>query len=47
MGRKVPEKELAHLREVLVENYRLLYIYLHDVITVVAIRHQASQLGKF
>ncbi|QIP16736.1 type II toxin-antitoxin system RelE/ParE family toxin [Spirosoma aureum] len=26
MGRKVPEKELSHLREILVGNYRLLYI---------------------
>lgn len=46
MGRKVPEKELSHLREVLIGNYRLLYIYLHDMITIIAVRHQASQLGK-
>lgn len=46
MGRKVPEKELTHLREVLIGNYRLLYIYLHDMITIIAVRHQASQLGK-
>ncbi|MGF7217117.1 plasmid stabilization system protein ParE [Spirosoma lacussanchae] len=46
MGRKVPEKELSHLREVLVGNYRLLYIYFHDMITIIAVRHQASQLGK-
>lgn len=46
MGRKVPEKELSHLREALVGNYRLLYIYLHNTITIIALRHQASQLGK-
>lgn len=46
IGRKVPEKELSHLREVLIGNYRLLYIYLHDLITIIAVRHQASQLGK-
>ncbi len=46
MGCKVPEKELNHLREVLIGNYRLLYIYLHDTITIIALRHQASQLGK-
>jgi toxin ParE1/3/4 len=46
MGRKVPEKELSHLREILVGNYRLLYIYLLDMITIIGVRHQASQLGK-
>ena len=46
MGRNVPEKELSYLREIFVGNYRLLYIYLHDTITVIGIRHQASQLGK-
>ncbi|MBD2753175.1 type II toxin-antitoxin system RelE/ParE family toxin [Spirosoma validum] len=46
MGRKVPEKELTHLRELLIGNYRLLYIYLQDTITIIAIRHQSSQLGK-
>lgn len=46
MGRKVPEKELTHLREVLIGNYRLLYIYLYNTITIIGVRHQASQLGK-
>ena len=46
MGRKVPEKELSYLREILIGNYRLLYIYLHDMITIIAGRHQSSQLGK-
>lgn len=46
MGHKVPEKELSHLREILIGNYRLLYIYLHEMITIIAIRHQASQLDK-
>ncbi|GAB3808153.1 hypothetical protein GCM10028819_46540 [Spirosoma humi] len=45
-GRRVPEKELSHLREMLIGNYRLLYIYLHDAITIIGVRHQASQLGK-
>lgn len=34
------------LREVLVGNYRVLYIYLNNLITIIAVRHQASQLGK-
>jgi toxin ParE1/3/4 len=46
MGRIVPEKEISHFREILIGNYRLLYIYLNNSITVVAIRHQSSQLGK-
>lgn len=46
MGRIVPEKEVSHLREILVGNYRLLYIYLNNLITIIAVRHQASQLGK-
>jgi plasmid stabilization system protein ParE len=46
MGRIVPEKEISHFREILIGNYRLLYIYLNNSITIVAIRHQSSQLGK-
>ncbi|WP_083882478.1 type II toxin-antitoxin system RelE/ParE family toxin [Fibrisoma limi] len=46
MGRIVPEKQLSHFRELLVGNYRLLYIYLHNTITVVGVRHQASPLGR-
>ena len=46
MGRIVPEKNTQFFREILVGNYRVLYIYLHDVITVVAIRHSASNLGR-
>ncbi|WP_461133529.1 type II toxin-antitoxin system RelE/ParE family toxin [Spirosoma lituiforme] len=46
MGRKVPEKDLIHLREMLIGSYRLLYIYIHDTITIIGVRHQASQLGK-
>lgn len=42
----VPEKEMTHLREVLIGNYRLLYIYLNHSITIIGVRHQASQLGK-
>jgi len=46
MGRIVLEKQLSHFRELLVGNYRVLYIYLNDLITIVAVRHQASQLSK-
>lgn len=46
MGRMVPEKEMSHLREILIGNYRLLYIYLNNQITIIGVRHQASQLGK-
>jgi len=46
MGRIVPENEISHFREILIGNYRLLYIYLNNSITIIAIRHQSSQLGK-
>lgn len=39
MGRIVPEKQLSHLREILVGNYRVLYIYLNNLITVIGVRH--------
>ncbi|GAB4041836.1 type II toxin-antitoxin system RelE/ParE family toxin [Spirosoma jeollabukense] len=46
MGRKVPEKEVSYLREILVGNYRLLYIFLNNTITIIGVRHQAGHLGK-
>ncbi|CAN5222056.1 hypothetical protein BH09BAC4_BH09BAC4_48970 [soil metagenome] len=46
MGRKVPEKEVSYLREILVGNYRLLYIFLNHTITIIGVRHQAGHLGK-
>lgn len=39
MGRIVPEKQLSHFREILVGNYRVLYIYLNNLITVIGVRH--------
>ncbi|WP_407084055.1 type II toxin-antitoxin system RelE/ParE family toxin [Tellurirhabdus bombi] len=46
MGRIVPEKQLKLYREILVGKYRVLYIYLHDKITIVAVRHSASNLDR-
>ncbi|GAB3928815.1 type II toxin-antitoxin system RelE/ParE family toxin [Larkinella terrae] len=46
MGRIVSEKNTSFFREILVGNYRVLYIYLNSKITVVAIRHSASDLGR-
>ena len=46
MGRMVPEKDIKDFREISVGRYRVLYIYLNKVITIVAIRHMSSLLGK-
>ncbi|WP_083940508.1 type II toxin-antitoxin system RelE/ParE family toxin [Rudanella lutea] len=46
MGRIVPEKSVKHLREIQVGRYRVLYIFLNDVITIIAIRHSASDISK-
>ncbi len=46
MGRIVPEKQLHFFREIFVGRYRLMYIHIHNAITVVAIRPMAAPLGK-
>lgn len=46
MGRIVPEKNVSFFREILVGKYSVLYIYLHNKVTVVAIRHSAGDLGR-
>ncbi|MGM9511812.1 MULTISPECIES: type II toxin-antitoxin system RelE/ParE family toxin [Larkinella] len=46
MGRIVPEKNTSFFREILVGKYRVLYIYLQKTITIVAIRHSASDVDR-
>ena len=46
MGRMYPNRNLTYLREILIGNYRLLYIYLNEQITIIRVKHQASELGK-
>jgi plasmid stabilization system protein ParE len=46
MGRIVPEKDIHFIREVFVGDYRLIYSYQNSIINLLAIKHQASQLGK-
>ncbi len=46
MGRMYTDRNLTHLREILIGNYQMLYIYLRQEITIVAIRHQSSEPGK-
>ena len=46
MGRMYPDRNLKYLREILIGSYRLLYIYINDQITIIRVKHQASELGK-
>lgn len=44
MGRVVPEKEVSFIREVPIDDYRLIYCFLHNTVTILAIKHTASLL---
>jgi toxin ParE1/3/4 len=44
MGRLVFGKRFDFFREVPIGNYRLMYIYLNNRITIVAVRHMAAQI---
>ncbi|WP_266367594.1 type II toxin-antitoxin system RelE/ParE family toxin [Tellurirhabdus rosea] len=46
MGRQVPEFGLSFIREVFVKKYRLVYSYLNQNITIVAIRPMGRPLGR-
>jgi toxin ParE1/3/4 len=46
MGRVIPEKQVRFLREILVDDYRVMYAYLNGTINLIGIRHSASLLGK-
>ncbi len=46
MGRLVLGRRFDFFREIPVGRYRLMYIYLNSVITIVAVRHMASDLGQ-
>jgi toxin ParE1/3/4 len=44
MGRIVPEKEIRFIREIQVDDYRMIYSFLNGIITILAIKHYASLL---
>jgi hypothetical protein len=45
MGRMVPEKQNALIREVFVGKYRLIYLYKLSVVSLLTIKHMASKLS--
>ncbi|WP_460670406.1 type II toxin-antitoxin system RelE/ParE family toxin [Larkinella ripae] len=46
MGRIVPEKGTGFFRKSVVGKYRVLYLYLHNKMTILAIRHSAGELDQ-
>lgn len=46
MGRIVPEKELSFFREIFAGNYRIIYTFLNQTITIMAVRHMGSSFRK-
>lgn len=46
MGRIVPEFNVSFIREVFAGQYRLVYTYQNNVVTVVTVRSMLQPLGK-
>jgi toxin ParE1/3/4 len=44
MGRVVPEKEISFIRELPIDDYRMIYSFLNNIITILGIKHTASLL---
>lgn len=45
MGRVVPEFQLDHLREIIFENYRIVYVIDGDTISVVSVLHASMDVA--
>lgn len=46
LGRVVPEVEVRHIRELVREGYRIVYIVSGDMIEVLAVLHGRQDLGR-
>jgi toxin ParE1/3/4 len=46
MGRQVPEVEVEHVRELVREGYRIVYVALEDRVEVLAVLHGRQDLRK-
>lgn len=46
MGRRVPETELDHIREIVRDGYRIVYFVGEDMVEVLAVLHGRQDLGK-
>ncbi len=45
-GRQVPELALDHIRELIVEGYRIIYLIQNDEIDILAVAHGRQDLTK-
>jgi toxin ParE1/3/4 len=46
MGRRVPETDLDHIREIVRDGYRIVYFVGEDIVEVLAVLHGRQDLGK-
>jgi toxin ParE1/3/4 len=46
VGRIIPEKQIRFIREVFVDDYRLMYSFQNGIINLLAIKHMSAQLGR-
>jgi len=46
MGRQVPEFRLAHLRELIVNSHRILYLLRNDICSIVTVVHSSRDLAN-
>ncbi len=46
MGKMLPEREISFLRELFAGNYRIVYSFLNDEITILKIKHTSALLGR-
>ena len=46
MGRQVPEVELGHIRDIIRDGYRIVYLADEEVVEVLAVLHGRQDLGK-
>lgn len=46
LGRVVPELEIDHIREIVREGYRVVYVISGDLIEVLAVLHGRQDLGR-
>jgi plasmid stabilization system protein ParE len=46
LGRVVPELEVGHIREIVREGYRVVYVVTDDLVEVLAVLHGRQDLGR-
>ena len=46
LGRVVPEVDVGHIREIVREGYRIVYVTSGDLVEVLAVLHGRQDLGR-